>query len=92
MATVGAVTAIVSAAIGGVQGDQQRKAAKRARRRQGIAQQSAMSRQSATAARARAREEQTRRGRQLAIANAARVGAEDRVPTGTGGEGRRTLG
>lgn len=73
----GVIVAALSATASAVQGDQQRKAAKRSRKRQGEAQAAALARQSAQAARSRGREEQVRRGRQLAIANAARTGLSD---------------
>lgn len=100
MGYVGAGVAIASLAYGIYAGETQAAQARRGRRRQAQAQKQAMSRQAASSARSQGREAQRRRGRQLAIANAARIGNpttptpidKTASPSGTGVGSNRTLG
>lgn len=103
MGYVVAATAIVSLAYGIYAGESQAKTARKGRRRQQQAQQQAQGQMAASAARDQGREAQRRRGRQLAIANAARVGAGSQTAAGGAGAltgsvnaptagGARTLG
>ena len=70
-----AAAAIVGAAYGIYSGETQSVTARKGRRRQADAQRDAMTRAAASSARTQGREAQRRRGRQLAIANAARIGS-----------------
>lgn len=88
MAVTGAIAAVVGAGYGVYAGERNASEGRKGRRRQAQAQRQAMTQKTSTAARARGREQQTRIGQRLAMANQARVGGAMRAPgVGTGATG-----